>query len=196
MEAKKTGRESPGEGREQRTPGDPGSIVERWVFHPSLDPQAGTEAHAGDVRPLALTDLPACLDLDRRALGGLWSEIQWIQELDEDNRPCLGLWENNKLRALASGWLILDELHITAVAVDPDHRRRGLGGRVLDALLAHGLNHGARHATLEVAAPNMAARGLYAAAGFQEAGIRRAYYRNGDDALIQWIRLKPIQPVR
>ena len=47
-----------------------------------------------------------------------------------------------------------------------------------------------------VAAPNGAARGLYAAAGFKEAGIRRAYYRNGDDALIQWLKLAPWPPVR
>jgi hypothetical protein len=47
----------------------------------------------------------------------------------------------------------------------------------------------AQHATLEVAAGNIAAQALYAAAGFRTAGIRRAYYRNGDDALIQWLRL-------
>jgi len=196
MEAERTDGDSPGEGREQRTPGERQIIVERRVSHPPLDPQAGTETHAGDLRPLGPSDLQACLDLDRRALGGLWSDSQWIRELQEESRPCLGLWEENNLRALATGWLILDELHITAVAVDPNHQRRGLGGRVLAALLAHGLSQGAHHATLEVAATNEAARGLYAAAGFQKAGIRRAYYRNGDDALIQWMRLTPIQPVR
>jgi ribosomal-protein-alanine N-acetyltransferase len=60
---------------------------------------------------------------------------------------------------------------------------------VLAGLLAQGQAAGARQATLEVAAANGAARGLYAATGFQEAGIRRAYYRNGDDALIKWLRL-------
>jgi ribosomal-protein-alanine N-acetyltransferase len=41
-----------------------------------------------------------------------------------------------------------------------------------------------------VASGNGAARGLYAAAGFREAGVRRHYYRNGDDAVINWLRLK------
>jgi ribosomal-protein-alanine N-acetyltransferase len=60
---------------------------------------------------------------------------------------------------------------------------------VLSALLLEGSAQGAVHATLEVAADNDAAQALYAAAGFQTAGIRRAYYRNGQDALIQWIKL-------
>jgi ribosomal-protein-alanine N-acetyltransferase len=161
-----------------------------------LDPEARTETGQGLIRPLRPTDLADCLDLDRRALGGLWSETQWQRELAEQNRPGLGIWRAEGLRAMACGWLILDELHITVVAVDPAFRRRGLGRGVLAGLLAHGQAAGARHATLEVAAANGAARGLYADAGFKEAGIRRAYYRNGDDALIQWLKLVPWPPVR
>ena len=156
-----------------------------------MDREARTKAGRGLIRPLLTADLADCLDLDRRALGGLWNENQWQRELAEENRPGLGIWQAASLRAMACGWLILDELHITVVAVDPAFRRRGLGRGVLAGLLAHGQAAGARHATLEVAAPNEAARGLYTAAGFQEAGIRRAYYRNGDDALIQWLKLAP-----
>ena len=161
-----------------------------------MDREARTEAEQGLIRLLRTADLADCLDLDRRAIGGLWSKDQWQRELAEENRPGLGIWQAAGLRAMACGWLILDELHITVVAVDPAFRRRGLGRGVLAGLLAHGQAAGARHATLEVAAPNGAARGLYAAAGFQEAGIRRAYYRNGDDALIQWLKLAPCAPVR
>jgi len=141
------------------------------------------------MRPLGPEDLEECLALDQRALGGLWSPSQWLHELAEDNRPGLGIWWGAGLRAMACGWLVLDELQITAMAVDPAFRRRGLGRAVLAGLLAQGQAAGARQATLEVAAANGAARGLYAATGFQEAGIRRAYYRNGDDALIKWLRL-------
>jgi len=156
-----------------------------------LNPEARTEAGQGLMRPLGPADLADCLALDRRALGGLWNEDQWMRELAEQNRPGLGIWRGAGLQAMACGWLILDELHITVVAVDPALRRLGLGRAVLAGLLALGQAAGARHATLEVAAPNGAARGLYAAAGFKEAGVRRAYYRNGDDALIQWLRLVP-----
>jgi ribosomal-protein-alanine N-acetyltransferase len=145
---------------------------------------------------LGPADLEACLSLDRLALQGLWSRQQWSTELEDPRRPCLGLSRNGALVAVASGWLVADELHITAVAVHPEQRRQGLGSQVLQALLQEAANQGALHATLEVAASNQAAQALYAAAGFRTAGVRRAYYRNGDDALIQWLRLRDGEEVR
>ncbi len=142
--------------------------------------------------PLGPADLTDCLRLDRLALGGLWSEDQWRVELVEPRRPVLG-WRHprGELLALASGWLVVDELHITAVAVHPDHRRQGLARCVLHALLATAHTAGAEMATLEVSNANGPARGLYASLGFAEVAVRRGYYRNGDDALIQFKKLSP-----
>ena len=147
---------------------------------------------------LGPADLEACLALDALALNGLWTHNQWSAELEDPRRPCLGLRNANggHLLAVACGWLVADELHITAVAVDPQQRRQGLGTQVLQALLQEAVRRGAVHATLEVAASNQAAQALYATAGFRTAGVRRAYYRNGDDALIQWMRLRDGEEVR
>jgi len=140
---------------------------------------------------LAPEHLEACVALDAAALGGLWSPEQWRRELEETGRPGVGLWQHDQLLAMACGWLIVDELHVTLVAVAPERRRLGLGRQVLEALLQRGLAGGASRATLEVATTNVPARALYAACGFREAGVRRGYYRNGDDALIEWMRLSP-----
>ena len=166
-----------------------------------MDPEARIEAGpapalaldvaAAQLGPLHPRDLASCLALDRLALGGLWSQAQWARELAEEARPGVGIWLEGRLVAMACGWLVVDELHITMVVVDPGHRRCGLGRWLLTALLDQGRQAGARHATLEVAAPNSAARGLYRGAGFLEAGRRRGYYRNGDDALVEWLRLAP-----
>jgi len=145
-----------------------------------------------NVRNLTPEHLQACLGLDRASLGGLWSAAQWQTELADPRRPGMGIWQADTLLAMASGWLVVDELHITLVAVAPGQRRQGLGRQVLEALFEHARQQGARHATLEVAATNAAAVGLYRSLGFQDAGLRRGYYRNGDDALIQWLRLPPI----
>jgi [ribosomal protein S18]-alanine N-acetyltransferase len=134
-------------------------------------------------------DLEACVALDRLALGGFWTASQWRTELAEPRRPCCGLRQHDELLALACGWLVVDELHITLVAVHPDRRRLGLGWRVLSALLQRARSEGARHATLEVAGRNAAAQALYNRCGFRTAGVRRRYYRDGDDALIQWLAL-------
>jgi ribosomal-protein-alanine N-acetyltransferase len=150
-------------------------------------PPASSEG--APVHPLLPEHLEACLALDQQCLGGLWTPQQWATELAEPQRPGLGSWQGDTLVAMACGWLILEELHITLVAVDPQQRRQGLGRRLLEALLSEGRRRGAERATLEVARRNTAAIGLYGAAGFQEAGCRRGYYRNGDDALIQWLKL-------
>lgn len=142
-------------------------------------------------RLLGPEHLEACLALDHSGLGGLWNHRQWQSELENPRRPGIGLWRDGALVALASGWLVVDELHVTAVVVDPAWRRRGLGRQALEALLETGRRQGAERATLEVAAGNGAARALYAALGFREAGIRRRYYRNGDDGLIEWLELRP-----
>ena len=141
---------------------------------------------------LAPEHLEACLCLDQASLGGLWNRAQWQSELAEQRRPGVGLWQGQQLLAMASGWLVVDELHITVVAVDPQQRRRGLGQQVLKALLLEAGQQGALHATLEVAPANTAAVALYRRLGFRDAGVRRGYYRNGEDALIQWLRLSEL----
>jgi ribosomal-protein-alanine N-acetyltransferase len=166
----------------------------------------GTKSTAGSLdlgrsrapgpRRLSIDDLPPCCELDRLALGGLWTPLQWRRELEDPDRLCLGFQQEHAeedapraLAALASGSVIHDELHVSVVAVHPGRRRQGLGRRVLEALVRQGRLLGCLRATLEVAEANGAARSLYAALGFRTAGRRRSYYRNGDDALIQWLEM-------
>ena len=87
--------------------------------------------------PTALTShhLEACVALDQRCLGGLWSASQWGTELADPRRPGLGLWRAGQLCGVACSWLIIDELHITLIAVDPQQRHQGIGRRLLHALL-------------------------------------------------------------
>jgi [ribosomal protein S18]-alanine N-acetyltransferase len=89
----------------------------------------------------------------------------------------------------AAGGMVLarvagEEAEVLTLAVVPTSRRRGLGGALLDAALREARDRGARAVFLEVSEANQAARGLYAAAGFVEAGRRRRYYADGTDALV------------
>ena len=146
--------------------------------------------------PLDLNALGPAQALDRRALGGFWSESQWQQELGRQGSLCFGQWQGQELLSLASGWLVVGELQLTLVAVDPSWRRRGLGRQVLTTLLQEAQRQGCGQASLEVAESNGAAQGLYGGLGFSTVGIRRRYYRNGDAALIQWLELKHAEEVR
>ena len=137
-------------------------------------------------RRLGPDDLSGCLQLDRIALKGLWTKQQWERELSDNSRLVMGIdAEDHSLIALASAWLVVDELQITAVAVDPTHQRCGFGARVLQAVMDRAAALGAISATLEVASTNAVARAFYAQCGFSTTGCRSSYYSNGDDALLQ-----------
>jgi ribosomal-protein-alanine N-acetyltransferase len=85
----------------------------------------------------------------------------------------------------AGVWVMVDEAHITTFAVDPAWRRRGVGERLLLAVIDVAAERRAREATLEVRLSNMPARRLYEKYGFRPVGIRPRYYSdNGEDALI------------
>jgi [ribosomal protein S18]-alanine N-acetyltransferase len=84
-----------------------------------------------------------------------------------------------------------DEAEILTLAVAPEQRRRGLGSALLRAAMARAGALDAVTMFLEVSVTNAAARGLYAAHGFVEAGLRRRYYADGTDALVLRSGLRP-----
>ena len=84
-------------------------------------------------------------------------------------------------------WKIVDEGHITNVAVSPDYRRMQIGSALLKTMLEITAEEGIVRHTLEVRTGNEAAIGLYEKFGFETAGVRKGYYEdNGEDALIMW----------
>ena len=84
-------------------------------------------------------------------------------------------------------WLMVDEAHITTIAMHPDSRRQGLGELMLASLIDISYDIGAKWVTLEVRVSNYAAQNLYRKYGFREAGLRHRYYSdNQEDALIMW----------
>lgn len=73
-----------------------------------------------------------------------------------------------------------DEAELLTIAVRPAYRRQGVGRRLLESVIDHVREAGARTLFLEVGVDNPAARSLYGAEGFRAVGSRRAYYRRGD----------------
>ena len=104
--------------------------------------------------------------------------------------------------AVADGFILLRtfglEAEILTVAVDPRAQRRGVGRALLQAVLGAAAQRGVQSVFLEVAEDNAAAAALYAAAGFEPIGRRKAYYPRGSkpsaDALALRLRLPPAAP--
>lgn len=84
-------------------------------------------------------------------------------------------------------WLMVDEAHITTIAVHPDYRGKHLGEFLLSNMIDIAYRIEARWVTLEVRVTNHVAQNLYRKYGFREAGMRPRYYSdNQEDALIMW----------
>ena len=130
--------------------------------------------------------LPAVLELDQICLGGLWTEAGYRREIDSPNSDLLVLQANKQVIGLGCLWAILEEAHITTLAIHPDHHRQRLGQLLLTQLLQSARHRTLSHATLEVRASNHRALCLYKKFGFQTAGQRKRYYKDDEDALILW----------
>ncbi|BAY98328.1 ribosomal-protein-alanine acetyltransferase [Tolypothrix tenuis PCC 7101] len=143
------------------------------------------------LQSLTSDDLSAILELDKACFGGLWTMEGYQRELDSPNSVLLGLFSPaSSLSLLGMGcfWSILEEAHITILAVHPQYHCQGLGQALLYSLLKTASDRGLERATLEVRASNLAAISLYQKFGFKTAGRRRRYYQdNGEDALILWL---------
>jgi len=154
------------------------------------------------VEPMALSDLGDVMAIERLSFSSPWSERAYRFEIEKNEnsimlvvRPAfpLSLWDRIRGRAgirspvLGYGglWLLVDEAHISTIAVHPLWRSKGLGELLLLSLLEQGTRRGMQRATLEVRASNEAAQGLYRKLGFEVAGRQRRYYSdNNEDAFI------------
>lgn len=141
------------------------------------------------IRQAAMRDAQQMAELDRICFSVPWSLESFIQELSANEKAMYFVAETDgEIAGYAGLWQILDEGHITNVAVAPKFRRQGLAMAILDAFLAEGRARGIRAFTLEVRASNIAAQELYRKFGFQSVGERPGYYEdNKEAAMIMWL---------
>lgn len=138
------------------------------------------------VEPMGIGDVAAVLEIERLSFSSPWPAYAFEQELTA-NRLAHYVVARSEGRVVgfAGIWLMVDEAHITTFGVHPDHRRQGVGRRLLLRLAELSIDLGAARMTLEVRVSNAPAQALYRSFGFRVAGRRTAYYSdNGEDALV------------
>lgn len=129
-------------------------------------------------------DLDAIDEIERHSFPLPWPRSTFEAELSRPGAR-ITVVRDPAVVAFCNFWIVVDEVHILAIATHPDRRRGGLAGQ----LLAHALDEGRRSdctlATLEVRRSNRPAIALYQAAGFRGVNVRTRYYQdNNEDALV------------
>ena len=130
--------------------------------------------------------LDACMDLDQKSLKGLWTKSQWERELTDPKRICIGVidLETKKILGICSAWIVIEELHLTSIAVHPRHQRKGLGKFLISELIKRSNSLLINYIHLEVKDTNETAKAFYKSMGFIIVGNRSSFYKDGSDAVI------------
>ena len=142
-------------------------------------------------RLMRLEDIPAVHGIEVEAFPTPWSEQAFVNELTQNHFAHYVVMEyGDRVIGYGGMWVIIDEAHVTNVAVLPEFRGRKLGSRLMAELGDRAWRLGAKHMTLEVRESNMVAQSLYMKYGFKPSGVRPGYYSdNGEDAIIMWAEL-------
>lgn len=139
-----------------------------------------------EITPMSLQDLESVLEIERSTFSFPWPQNSFYREIvnnDYAHYFAVRLKGENIIIGYGGIWVLLDEAHITTLAVHPHYRQAGAGSFLLSRLLEEALSRGAHQVFLEVRDSNLAARKLYEKYDFKITGRRKNYYYH-EDALL------------
>lgn len=142
------------------------------------------------IRPMESKDLDGIVEVEQKCFSIPWSRLMFEDELYNPNAHYLVAEVSGKIVGYIGFWKIIDEGHITNIAVHPDFRGLGYGRELISAMMQKAKEMDLKAITLEVRISNESAISLYESFGFVSSGIRKKYYSdNNEDALIMWLKL-------
>lgn len=139
--------------------------------------------------PMEKEHLDDVIVIEEKAYGEHhWSKESFFNELNNNlARYFCAFNSEGQLVGYCGCWQIMEESHITNIAVSPDFRRKSVGEALLVAILKSCYLEKIKYLTLEVRVSNEPAIKLYEKYGFKSLGVRKGYYQdNNEDALIMW----------
>ncbi len=140
------------------------------------------------IEPMTQGDLPSVLRIESLSFTTSWPINAFANEIRDNKLAHYYVGRlNGEIVAYGGIWVILEDSHITTIAVHPDSRGLKLGEQMLERLLDEAIAQGASWITLEVRESNDVAQKLYRKYGFTTVSTRRGYYSdNGENALVMW----------
>jgi ribosomal-protein-alanine N-acetyltransferase len=135
------------------------------------------------IRPMTEADLDQVMALERAIFLSPWRRSFFLSDINRPQGSAIVAEEDGFVLGYAVAWGT-EETHLANLAVSECERGKGVGGRLLDEVIAFAQRSRAKSIYLEVRVSNTIARKFYAARGFVPTYLRKGYYENGEDAVI------------
>lgn len=142
-------------------------------------------------RVMTLDDIDDVMNIEEASFPNPWSKTAFYNEIVNNQfATYLILEAEGEPVGYCGIWVIIDEAHVTNIAIIPRFRGKKYGDALMKKAMEQARIMGAKTMTLEVRVSNEVAQKLYRKYGFENGGIRRNYYTdNGEDALVMWVNL-------
>jgi ribosomal-protein-alanine N-acetyltransferase len=159
--------------------------------NPKVTDWSSKQQPSMEIRRMRLEDVDHILEVEKQSFTTPWSREAFQNELTQNHFAHYVVVEmDGEIIGYCGMWMIVDEAHITNIALLPEYRGRGMGETLLRGMMQAAKTYGAKKMTLEVRVSNVAAQKLYEKLGFEQQGVRPNYYTdNMEDAYIMWVDL-------
>lgn len=145
------------------------------------------------IRSMTKDDVDSVYIVEEDCFTDPWSKESIRKELKNDLARYLVAELDNKIVGYVGVWFVVDEGHITNVAVHSDYRGKKIGDKLVKEMVKLCKESELVAMTLEVRSSNTVAQNLYRKYGFKMGGIRKEYYSdNKEDAIIMWNQLNEV----
>lgn len=138
-----------------------------------------------EIRKMRSADLPQVMLIEFATFTMPWSEATFRGLLRRKDSDLIVADIKGEIAGYAVFWAVMDQGELGNVAVDDDHRGKGIGSKLIEAILQRADERGVKEIFLEVRKSNVRAQDLYKTFGFSEVGRRKNYYLEPlEDALV------------
>ena len=134
-----------------------------------------------EISKLTHDDLDGIYEVEKDAFPIPWPISSFEEELKNILATYLVAKIENKVVGYIGMWFVMDECHITNIAVHSEYRKNGIASNLINEMLKLCTEHETNYIMLEVRASNIPAQNLYSKFGFTEEVVRKDYYKNPDN---------------
>ena len=144
------------------------------------------------IRRAVKQDIPQIIEIEKVSFSDPWDKQLFLDAIDPKDKYLMVAEGGKEIEGYIVFEKVLDEGHITNLAVEAKHRKKGIAAGLVRYVLDLARGLGVKEIFLEVRESNEAAKKLYSKFGFREIGRRKGYYpKANEDALV--LKLGPLQ---